>query len=40
MCLPQHIMKITNFDQMSGYFVQDKIKAKSTILVLWYPKLK
>ena len=40
MCLPQHIMKITKFNKISGHFVQDKIKAMSTIFVLWYPKLK
>ena len=33
-------MKLTNFEQIGGHFVQDKIKAKSTIFVLWYPKLK
>ena len=31
MCLPQHIMKITNFEDISGHFVQEKIKANSTI---------
>ena len=40
MCLPQHIMELTNFEQIGDHFVQDKIKAKSTIFVLWYPKLK
>ena len=40
MGLPQNIIKITNFQDISGHFVQDKIKAKSTIFVLWYPKLK
>ena len=33
-------MKITNFEDISDDFVQNKIKVKSIIFVPWYPKLK